>query len=149
MSRGGAALCVLLLLGAGCASSGSIASTDVVAPPPVGEKVSARFRPALARIGSVRTALAGGDAARTRFEANALVDLGVTLIQARMPHDVARPDVPRYLGARRAFGDALKEVTYARDAGDDAALASALTRLEGATRRWSDAHLGLAPETSL
>ena len=150
MRFGGLLAATLLLpLGAACATSATAPATTSATTAPVGGRTSARFRPALDKIRRVRAAQASANASRTRTEVDELISLGMSLIQARMPHDVARPDARRYNQARQAFGDALKEVTYARDANDRAALSNALTRLEGATRRWSDAHLGLAPETEL
>lgn len=133
----------LLVLAGGCAADPT--PHTGAAPVPTGDVVSARFRPVLGRIQGLQRSpddavLAGVDP---------LVDEGIALIGARVPHDLARPDVPRFLEAREAFGAALKGVTHARDAGDLPALRRALVRLEGATRRWSDAHLGLAAESTL
>jgi hypothetical protein len=112
---------------------------------PTGDIVSARFRPVLGRIQGLQRS----DDAAALAGVDALVEEGIALLGARVPHDLARPDVPRFLEAREAFGAALKSVTYARDAHDLTALRQALLRLEGATRRWSDAHLGLAAESTL
>ncbi len=123
---------------------GSRVPPDSPTAVPIGEVVHARLRPILTRIEGLRAA-----GPRALAETGPLVDDGLALLRARMPHDVARPDVPRWTAARQGFGDALKDVIHARDAGDRAAFDAALSRLEGATRRWSDAHLGLAPESSL
>lgn len=139
----------LVLLPLACVALGACAGTGTGATPSptartVTNAVHPRLRGTLEQVAALR---ALGPAALDQTAA--LVDEGIALLEARMPHDVARPDVVRWQASREAYGAALKDVIYARDARDPAALDSALVRLDGAARRWSDAHLGLAPESSL
>ena len=151
------ALCGLVALSAGCQSeggegllgaSGQDLGRAAPAPPPLGSAVSPRLRPVLRRIAALRPAARRGDAA-VWPAVEPLLQEGVALLRGHMPNDLARPDVSRYEASRAAFGKALKEVAGAREAQDAPRLHSALIDLEGASRRWSDAQLGLAPESSL
>ncbi|MGE0191878.1 MAG: hypothetical protein AB7T63_07515 [Planctomycetota bacterium] len=137
------ALATIVVACTACAGTGSGAAPASTARAAT-TAVHPRLRGTLERVAALRAA---GPAALDQTAP--LIDEGIALLEARMPHDVARPDVMRWQASREAYGAALKDVIYARDARDADALDRALVRLDGAARRWSDAHLGLPPESSL
>ena len=141
----GLGLAVLLL--AGCASRGAPASTSARTTTPGG---------ATPAFSGMQAALLRGTAARERGDTAALRALGpsvsragLALLQARMPHDLRRADVERFLDARSAFGSALKLWVGAVGSPDDAAVLSAYDGLVDATWAWVDAYRGLAPERAV
>ena len=148
---GAVGLGLALLLLAGCASRGAPASAAARSATPGGAT------PAFS--GMQRTLLAG-TAARDRGDAGALRALGpsisragLALLQARMPHDLRRADVERFLDARAAFGDALKLWVGAVDAPDDipddAAVLRTYDGLVESYWAWVDAYRGLPPERAV
>ena len=90
-----------------------------------------------------------GDAAGVRRLRKPVVDEGLALLRSRLPHDLARADVPRFLAARAFFGEALKVYVEALSGADDAAVFDATRGLYEATRGWIAAYQGLATETSI
>jgi hypothetical protein len=75
---------------------------------------------------------------------------GLSLLQANMPNDVARPDVPRYLEGRSLFGKALVEFARAVETGDrDPDLPDLFTRVAESWHAWMRAMRGLPPERTL
>jgi hypothetical protein len=89
------------------------------------------------------------DAAGLRALHGEIVETGLGLLRARMPHDLRDADVPRFHEGRLAFGDALKDWAVAVEGRDDAALFPALERLADAYFGWMDAYKGRAPERSV
>ena len=116
---------------AGASSEGGLA-TPVAASAPVGAAVSPRFKPMLDRVLRLRQGSAAGDA-RVWPAVEPLLQEGVALLKARMPNDLARPDVSRFNASRAAFGKALQDVAAARASQDLRALDAGLIDLEGAT----------------
>ena len=57
--------------------------------------------------------------------------------------------MPRFLAARRHFGEALSQWVAAIEGGDDAGTLSMFRQLDDATRGWIDAYLGQATETAI
>jgi len=110
--------------------------------------------PAFSALGAV---LVRGAAPRERGDAAALRALGpsvsrsgLALLEARMPHDLRRADVERFLDARAAFGAALKLWVGALDGPDDpAALLKAWDGVVEAYWAWVDAYRGLPPERAV
>lgn len=132
----------------GCAGSDPSTMATARAPSLAAlQATSPRFAGVLTQIGALRDRLARGDDAGAFADTERLLQEGVALVGAPMPHDVAVPDAMRYDEARAAFAERLQAVVHARDMRDTAALRGALEALEGTTRRWSDAHLGLAGES--
>ena len=138
-------LAALLLVG--CASRGAPASATARRATPGG---------ATPAFSGMQGVLLRGTAARERGDAAALRALGpsisrtgLALLQARMPHDLRRADVERFLDARAAFGDALKLWVGAVDAPDDGAVLSAYDGLVETYWAWVDAYRGLAPERAV
>lgn len=114
----------------------------------------------------MRSALLAGAAARERGDAPALRALGpsisrtgLALLEARMPHDLRRADVERFVDARAAFGDALKlwvgavstpsGTAPSGTAPDDAAVLGAYDGLVETYWAWVDVYRGLAPERAV
>jgi hypothetical protein len=131
-----------------CASRGAAQAGAVPTAPSAGQ-TPMRFRRMTAMVGAAQADRARGDAALLRRRSAALSNEGIALIQATMPHDVARTDVPRYLDGRAVFGEALKGWVQAVESGSDADVYAALDRLDGSLRGWIDAYTGLPPETSI
>jgi hypothetical protein len=139
------ALCVPALVG--CSGSRGTGAGTVAAPSVAG--TPARF----ARIDSLLargvTAATRGDAAGVRALRGPVTSEGLALLKARLPHDLARADVPRFLSARTYFGEALKAYVAALEIADDTAAAGAIQDLYHATRGWIAAYQGLPAETSV
>ena len=89
------------------------------------------------------------DAAGVRALRNPVSNEGLALLKARIPHDIRRIDVPRYLSARVYFGEALKQFVSAIDGSDDQAVFTAVRALYDATRGWISAYQGLPTETAV
>jgi len=141
------ALALSLLLLAGCTSRGAPAGASVRTATPGG---------ATPAFSGMQAVLLQGSAARERGDAAALRALGpsisrtgLALLQARMPHDLRRADVERFLDARTAFGDALKLWVRAVDGPDDRAVPGAYDGLVEAYWAWVDAYRGLSPERAV
>ena len=150
-------LCVLALpLGTACrggganpsAPTGGAASADAIARA-AATATPMRFRRMRAMLDQGVALAARGNAASLRAMSPRLSHEGLALIQATLPHDVARTDVPRYLEGRARFGDALKQWVTVVESGTDAQVLAAIRRLDDATRGWIDAYLGREPETSV
>ncbi len=75
---------------------------------------------------------------------------GLALLRGRIPHDLRRQDVPRFLDARRLFGDALSRWVGVLESGAGAeAILRATSELDDATQGWIDAYLGRATESAV
>ena len=130
----------------GCASEGAADGAPRAAARPM---TPMRFRRMRAMLDEAAREAGRGDVAALRRRSPTLSTEGLALIQAVLPHDVARQDVPRYIEGRARFGEALKDWVTVVASGTDAEVIQALRRLDDATRGWVDAYLGLAPETSI
>lgn len=75
---------------------------------------------------------------------------GLALLRGRIPHDLRRQDVPRFLDGRRLFGDALSRWVAVLESGAGAeAILRATSELDDATQGWIDAYLGRATESAV
>ena len=135
---------LLLLALAGCASGNPVAPAGRAVPvtPP-------RFRPMRQQLDAGLVEYGRGDARALRARSPALSQQGLALIKGTLPHDVSRTDVPRYLEGRANFGEALKRWVAAVESGTDREVLDAFLALEAACRGWTDAYLGVEPETSV
>ena len=141
--RWAALLCLAVLVCAGC-SGGPQTTTATAASP-----VPGRFGRIHAMLRRARLNAAAGNASAVRAQRREIVNDGLALIKARLPHDLRRADVPRFLAGRANFGDALVRWVEAVDGTDDRALFAAVTALDDALRGWMDAYLGLVAETAV
>jgi hypothetical protein len=107
------------------------------------------FRSARSVIADAERLAWANDVAGLLAHAPTVTREGVALLRAPLPHDLARPDVPRFLEGRAAFGAALLDWGRASDARDGAALLRALPPLVDAFWGWVDAWRGLPPERSV
>ncbi|MDJ0973882.1 MAG: hypothetical protein QNJ98_05440 [Planctomycetota bacterium] len=137
---------LLLMLCAGTACNGSGSSTPSAAP---GDVVPARFARIAGLLRQGRTASAAGDVARVTALRQPLAREGLALLEARIPNDLRRQDMPRFLSARRQFGDALTQYVAAIEAGDGAGTLAAFRALDDATQGWIDAYLGRPTEAAV
>jgi len=141
-------LCIALLA-ALAMSTASCSSTSAV--PAVDREVtsvlSTRHRFPRARAAILDAKRAGlSQATATR---GPVIERGMALLKANMPHDVRRTDVPRWLSARALFGQWLTRYAQAFEQGRPADGFAMLQELEDALAGWSDATNGIAPETAV
>lgn len=141
------ALGLALLVLAGCASRGAPASSTARTATPGG---------ATPAFSGMRAALLRGTAPRERGDAEALRALGpsisrsgLALLQSRMPHDLRRADVERFLDQRAAFGSALKLWVQATEGGTPPQILGAYDQVVEAYWAWVDAYRGLSPERAV
>lgn len=147
LSTVGLGLTVVLLAGCSSSSRGAPASSTArTATPGGGTPAFSGMQAALLRGTAPRER---GDAAGLRTLGPSISRAGLALLQARMPHDLRRADVERFLDARAAFGGALKLWVGAVDAPDDPAVLSAYDTLVEAYWAWVDAYRGLTPERAV
>jgi len=139
----------LLLCAGGLLAACSAPAPDPFPVVPTRRIAPMRFRALRAKLDAASAQARRGQGAAVRGASAAVSQEGLALIQAGLPHDVARTDVPRYLEGRAVFGEALKQWVGAATSGTDRELFAALARLDDALRGWVDAYLGLAPETSI
>lgn len=133
----------------GGGASGSAAGTRSAGVAAASAPTPMRFRRMQSMTSRAAQIALLGDARALRAMSPQLGNEGLALIQATLPHDVARTDVPRYLEGRARFGDALKHWVTVVASGTDAQVLEAARRLDDATRGWVDAYLGREPETSV
>ena len=140
--------CTLLLLGASaCSSNRGSTASSVATRPAAG--TPARFARIDGMLARGVTLAQQGDAAGVRALRGPISKEGLALLKARLPHDLARADVPRYLSARTYFGEALKAYVGALESADDPAAFTAIQDLYQATRGWIAAYQGVPAETSV
>lgn len=141
-----AALVLITCLFAACANSGpgpiSEADGQVIAPARFG-RIGRLMRQA--RVHAIAQDAAAITALRGPVSAE-----GLALLRGRIPHDLRRQDMPRFLDARRLFGDALSRWVGALENGAGAAaILRATSELDDATQGWIDAYLGRATESAV
>lgn len=111
--------------------------------------VPGRFQRLDALLRRGRIAAAGNDAAAVSALRGPLSTEGMALLRARIPNDLRRQDMPRFLDARQGFGTALSHWVGAIERQDMPAMLAAFGRLDDATQGWIDAYLGRPTETAL
>lgn len=94
-------------------------------------------------------AQAAADAATLARLSPAIEREGLSLLKANMPSTLARHDVPRFLDARKEFGDALAALARARETDRVPDLGPFLLRVADAWRGWMAVIRGGPPERSL
>jgi hypothetical protein len=137
---------VALLLLAACAGRAASAPTRRGAP---AEAVTPEFQAMRVALSRAEGAARANDARTVRAGAGDVTDRGIALLRARVPHDLQRADLPRFLEGRAAFGDALRAFAAATESPDDARVLRALQDLVDTYWGWVDAYHGLAPERSV
>jgi hypothetical protein len=142
----------ILAVGLALASSGCLWRRS---PPPTGARADpgGEVTPAFQ---GMRTVLLQAQALREREDARSLRGLdatltahGLGLLQANLPHDLRDGDVERFMDARAAFGEALKEWARARESAAPEPLFAAVDRLVDTYWAWVDAYKGRPPEHSV
>lgn len=137
---------VLLLAFVLCPACAGGAAAPEAAP---GSVVPSRFARIAALLRSGRTAAAAGNAAEVARLREPLAREGLALLEARIPNDLRRQDLPRFLSARRQFGEALKAWVAAAERGDGPGVLASFRQLDDATQGWIDAYLGRATEAAI
>jgi hypothetical protein len=94
-------------------------------------------------------AQAAADAATLARLAPAIEKEGLSLLQANMPSTLAPHDVPRFLEARQAFGDALLQLARARESGAVPDLGPFVLRVSDAYHGWMSVIRGGPAERAL
>jgi hypothetical protein len=118
--------------------------------PPAGVEASrpglgdapAGFRDVRGALGRLAERRAAGDARGARARADEVLAAGKRLVAMERPEDLMREHVARYLEGRARFIDALNAFDRAAETQDDAALWTAVHRLERAFWGWFDAYRG-------
>ena len=111
--------------------------------------VPARFQRLSGLLRTGRPLAAAGNAQALAGLRGGLTDEGLALLRARIPNDLRRQDMPRFLAARREFGEALTRLVAAIEARDDPGTLAAFRALDDATQGWIDAYAGRATETAV
>lgn len=138
------ALLAIFMVGvAGCGTTGTGSSIDRE----VGYVIGQQHRFPRARDAIQSAKLSGVEQAM--ITRGPVLERGMALLQANMPHDVRRTDVPRWLSARALFGQWLTRYAQAFEQGRPADGFAMLQELEDALAGWSDATNGIAPETAV
>lgn len=140
--RWAAAALALGLLG-GCAGAAAPAAQRTRPPTPLA------FRGLEQAVAALARSAHGLDGRAVRAGTPGVIGAGIAQLKAPLPHDLARPDVPRYLEGRQAFGRALQRLAAALEAGAEAPLLEAARALPAALGAWIDTYLGLPPEVAL
>lgn len=141
-----------LIILTACALLAACANTG---PGPVSEAdgqsiVPQRFARMNNLMQQARAHLADGRPEQIRALRGPLSAEGLALIRSRVPHDLRRQDVPRYLDARRLFGNALTRWVEALEQGGDTVTVQRRTmELDDAMWGWIDAYLGRATESAV
>ena len=134
---------------AGCSNPAALTTPAAGQPRPVTSNVPpgwSRMRPMFAHAEALA---ALGDTAGLLAYVPSLKAEGLGLLKSSVPNLLPRHELPRFLEARAAFGDALVRLSQAHEEGRAADLPALVTRLADAWRGWMSVISGQAPERAV